>query len=73
MSKCGDCIRFEKCQPYVTENECFPEEKGGCKAFKRKTKISQLYYKLLSITNRNEFIKTLRNARKDYDDEPSSM
>ncbi len=25
----------------------------------------KLYKKLLSITDRNEFIKTLRNARKD--------
>jgi ribosome-binding protein aMBF1 (putative translation factor) len=35
MNKCGDCIRFEECKPYVTENECFPEM-GGCKAFKKK-------------------------------------
>ncbi len=65
MNNCGDCIKFEHCKKYVDENETFPEIRGGCKAFKKKRiKFYQLYYKLLSITDKKEFVKVLRKARK---------
>ncbi len=40
MRKCGDCIHFERCKPYVTEDETFPETKG-CKCFKAKKEVTK--------------------------------
>ena len=33
MSRCGDCIHYKICDPYVSPNESFPEVRGGCGAF----------------------------------------
>ncbi len=40
--KCGDCIHYGVCEPYTSPNESFPEVKGGCPAFKDKSRYIEL-------------------------------
>lgn len=50
MSKtCGNCIHFVVCEPHTTANESFPEVKGGCPAFKDKSRY--VVYKWISVSD----------------------
>lgn len=42
MNKCGDCIHYDICQPYVEKDESFPEIKGGCRCFKNKADYAEV-------------------------------
>jgi len=35
--KCGECIHYDICAPYVSPNESFPEVGDGCGLFKDKS------------------------------------
>jgi hypothetical protein len=62
MAKCGDCIHYEKCKPYVDKEESFPEV-GGCDAFKKNTAYKIGYYIGFGIGLVKKFIIERREKR----------
>lgn len=42
IKKCGNCIHYEVCSPYVSPNESFPEADGGCKCFKPAESLTEV-------------------------------
>lgn len=48
MNKCGDCIHYDICQPYVEKDESFPEIKGGCRCFKNKADFNKTIDNLIT-------------------------
>ena len=57
MRKCGECVHFEECKPFTTENESFPEVKGGCVCFKSKPVtelIEQAFKRLWDVVDRKK-------------------
>lgn len=65
MTKCGDCINFEKCKEYVWENETFPEV-GGCSVFRAKH-LLKFTIPIAPITKKNhQQICYNRNTGKPF-------